>query len=213
MPNGSCGASPRTQGYWKRLCKGPHPSGDALSQADVDCVNNTCTFASVQSVNDICERLHPDPPNNKCEQAEAQFMSLMLNICRGRVTESQPIDSECTANTTVGQSRAEADALLCSTNRNNATCTQAQCESEEINSGQALWTNSLRLEKLQGGGVRLTWAPPYSTSQDMVPTRYRIWGRSSSEQPFVLLTQTPNLTFAHTPPAGTMYEYEITAVW
>ena len=83
----------------------------------------------------------PMPTRDKCKLAEAQFMVLMLNYCQGRIADSTPIRSRCTSNTTVGQSRAQADALLCNPSRSQTACKLAECESQEINTGRALATD------------------------------------------------------------------------
>ena len=211
--NNTCGASPRGLGYWDRLCRGPHPSGDTYTQVDVDCVKESCVFASVRTVVDICARLNADPSHDKCAQAEAQFMAILLNVCRSRVMDAQPIDSQCTKHETVLQSRRDADSLLCNESRTFSECVVAQCESEEINSGLALFANSLRVQRLAGGSIKLTWSPPLSSPQFAAPGRYRLWRRPNSESPYVLLTETTNLAYTDTTAVQGNYQYEVTAVW
>ena len=65
-------------------------------------------------------------------------MALLLNVCRGRVSAGAPIRSRCSDHTTVGESRAESDGMLCSPLRDHKSCEHAQCMSEEINSGNAM---------------------------------------------------------------------------
>src|SRR5262249_38699951 len=79
---GSTSGDARTVGFYRRLCAGEHPES-SLTQADVDCVNDSATFSSVSTVADLCDRLNPNPTNDKCEQAESQFAALLLNRCRG----------------------------------------------------------------------------------------------------------------------------------
>jgi len=203
-------ADPRTQGYWKRLCAGPHPSGETITPADVDCVNDTCTFADVQTIAELCERLYPNPQNNKCEQAEAQFMSLMLNVCHNRVVVSDVIESSCTTHTTVGPSKTEADVLLCNASRGQATCTAAQCESEEVNSGAALRTNSLRVSR-EAGGVRLDWDPP-AGSELGPPRAYQIWRATDAGGIFVRIGETAGLDYVDSSAEGFAL-YRIKYVW
>ena len=141
-------------------------------------------------------------------------MSLLLNVCRGRVTDQETIQSQCSTNTTVGQSRAEADALLCSLSRSQATCAHAQCESEEINSGKALGVTSLRAWKQPDGGIKLTWSPPYSSPDFETARRYRVWRRPASESPFVQIGESPELSFTDDVNGPVSdYQYEVTAVW
>src|SRR4029078_4455023 len=75
--NNTCNT--KGQGYWKRLCHGPH-SGDFYTQKDVDCVNNSCTFSDVQTISQMCDELTDAQGPDKCEKAEAKFMSLLLNV-------------------------------------------------------------------------------------------------------------------------------------
>jgi hypothetical protein len=212
-PNNTCGGSPKALGYWKRLCRGPVGSGDHYAQSDVDCVNDTCVFGTVASIADLCGRLEPTPSTDKCEQAEAQLMALTLNVCRGRVLDAQPIQSDCTNHATVLESRLDAGALLCKPARSFSECARAQCESEEINSGEALFADSLRLQLLPGGSIRLTWQRPVSSDTFSTPRSYRVWRRSSSEAPYVMLGETAGLEFTDTTvPAGN-WQYEITMTW
>ncbi len=183
-------------------------------QVDVACVSATCTFASVATLADLCHRLNPSPSSDKCEQAEAQLMSLMLNICRLRVAEGEGIQSSCSGHTTVGQSRADADAQLCNPMRGQAACTSAQCECEEINSGRALGTTSLRVQKLAGGGVGLSWSPPYSSPDFEAPQRYRVFRRAIGQPVFAQIGETSLLSFTDAATTrGASYEYEVTVVW
>jgi len=132
--NGSCRADFKGPGYWKRLCRMSLRPEDSLTLQDVDCVNNACTFSSIATIEDLCARLDPDPPADRCEQAEAQFMVLMLNVCRGRVADAETIHSGCGRSTTIRDARGLVDALLCDPARSLTKCTQAQCVSD-IDSG------------------------------------------------------------------------------
>jgi len=132
--NGSCRSNPKEPGYWKRLCRTSHASAqDSFTAQDVDCVNNACTFSSVATTADLCARLDPAPPSDKCEQAEARFMALMLNVCRGRVPDAETVHSGCGVSTTVREARALADTRLCDAARSSATCSQTPCAPDETN--------------------------------------------------------------------------------
>jgi len=135
-----CGpASPHSLGFYKKLCKNkPHASGETITPADVACVNDATTFAWVTSVAAVCGVLETKPANDKCRQAEEQFMALLLNRCKGRLWDTLEIQSSCTTLPTVGTATADADALLSGTSRIRAQCTRAQCESQELNTGKAL---------------------------------------------------------------------------
>jgi cysteine-rich repeat protein len=211
--NNTCGANPKGQGYWKRICAAPHASGEFISPVDVECVNDTCTFDDVHTVASLCTVMTPNPPNDKCKKAESHFMTLLLNVCRGRVGRYEATQSSCGNNTDVDEAIHDADALLCSPARNHATCVAAQCESEEINNGKALGVTSLRVTATGNGPVTLTWGPPYTDSDSLSTIRYRVWRRVNSNVAFTQLTETPSLAFTDTTASGTTYQYEVTVVW
>lgn len=215
--NGTCDGNVKGYGWWKRLCRGPHPSGEFISQQDVDCVNNTCTFAEVQTVEQLCAELNPDPQNDKCEQAEADFMSLMLNVCRCRASGTQPIDSHCGGNTTVGPVVPAIDAKLCDPGRTHSDCVSASCAGNEINSGQALWANSVRVGR-QAGTVVISWSAPYASPEGGLTNnvhQYRVYRRTSSEGTYQQIAQVNGniLSFNDTTATGSMYQYEVLAIW
>jgi len=135
--NHSCDASPQGLGYWKRLCEGP-VQGETLTNYDVACVNDACTFSAVASVADLCDRLYASPAGDKCEQGEAELLALQLNVCRLRVDDDQAAEAKkCTSQTSVGGIRAEADSLLCSPARDENMCMTARCECQAVNEGRA----------------------------------------------------------------------------
>ena len=128
----------RTQGFWKRVCNGPHPSGEHENLPGyVGCVRTAATFANV-SVDGLCDRLNPDPKNDKCEQAEAQFMALLLNVCSGRVADCNCVFDSTLGQTTVGDAVAFIDGLLSNPNRTFEDCVLAQAIADAINNGLSL---------------------------------------------------------------------------
>ena len=130
------------QGFWRAVCVNPplHPSGEnANLPGYVACVNVTATFAVVSNVTDLCNRLTPDPNNDKCEKAEAQFMALLLNICSGRVAECNCIDDlNLLGATTVGEAVVLIDNLLSNPTRTVADCKLALAIADDINSDVSL---------------------------------------------------------------------------
>jgi len=215
--NHTCDGQVKSHGWWKRLCRGPHASGEFISMADVACVNDSCTFGNVQSVADICSKFLYLQHWNQCKKAEEQFMGLLLNVCRCRLSETQPIDSDCGGAMTVGEAVDYADGLLCNPMRSDQDCKDAKCFADEINSGYATWNNSLRMQRTGPSTVTLTWAAPYANpdgSNRNVST-YRIWVRADNEQPFTLLGQVNGntLTYTHTNATGDTLNYEVTANW
>ena len=129
----------RTQGFWNRQCKGPHPSGEHQNlPAYVDCVNDTVTFADVDDVDALCDRLQPPVKNDKCEKAEAQFMALLLNLCSGRVAECNCVFDPDLGETTVWDVVELIDLLLSNPIRTFEACVLAQAIADAINSGLTL---------------------------------------------------------------------------
>ena len=188
-----------------------------MSGVDVDCVNNSCTFAGVATTADICNRMTPDPPNDKCEQAEAQLMTLLLNTCRLRLGHPQPIDSSCGPDATVGQAIASADSRLCEAGRDAPSCLLADCATRQISTGQALWANSLRIARVSATSVRLRWQAPFAGPDGMgqMVQQYSIFRRRGSEAPFDLAANVSGQTLEWTDPTATesMLQYEVHPVW
>jgi cysteine-rich repeat protein len=155
--NGACvGTShandpePGSSEDWKKLaCGGPN-KGDALTPADIDCVNDVPNFSDVATLDDVCSILKGTPGKVKggkndaeCDQAEKELMAFAINRCRARVCDESAISntgSTCggTSNTTVGQNWTEAAGLILDLNaRTVAMCNQSRCLSQEINDGHA----------------------------------------------------------------------------
>jgi len=129
---------PKTQGFWKRQCEGPHPSGEPERLSGyAACVDDARTFAGVADAVEICDRLHPQPNSDKCEQAEAQFMALELNACSGRLAPSCCTSSDREPSTVV-EAVAEVDALLANPDRGFDDCVSAQAIADGINSGRTV---------------------------------------------------------------------------
>ena len=143
----------RTQGFWKRVCVKTHPSGEHENLPGyVDCVNATATFTDVDNAYDLCDRLNPTPDRGKSsgkkskgkpvgkkgEQAEAQFMALLLNVCSGRVETCNCVDDPVLGETTVGDVVVVIDALLSNPDRTFEDCVHAQAFADRINNGLTL---------------------------------------------------------------------------
>jgi uncharacterized repeat protein (TIGR01451 family) len=212
--NNTCNT--KGQGYWKRLCHGPH-TGDFYTQADVDCVNNSCTFSGVSTISDLCDEIQPTPANDKCEKAEAKFLSLLLNACRCRVNPGQSLNSRCGPGTTVAAAIAASDATLCNPGRTAAECNHADCATFEIINGEAMWANSLRLTT-SGTSVRLTWEPPYASPDTLTQggvKKYHVYRRAQGSTG--VFTQigivNPNqaLTYLDTTAGSGSWTYEVTS--
>jgi hypothetical protein len=206
-------ANPRTTGYYKRLCQGPH-SGDQLINADAVCVASVAhTFAGISTVADLCAELEPTQPNSDpCDRSDDDLMVLALNICRARVCVAQSIDSQCGTNGNVGQSLAESDTILGTASRNADTCAHAKCLDEEINTGRALELNSLTIRR-DTNGARLEWRPPYLNDGTGRPSKYDLWRRvQGSLVPFTKLGTTTDEFFVDAVAGSGAFQYEVTAV-
>jgi hypothetical protein len=205
--------NPRSNGWYKRLCHGPH-SGDQLTDADAACVGSVAhAFAGISTVADICAELEPSQPNNDpCDRTDDDLMVLALNICRARVCVAQGIDSQCGSNDHVAQSLAESDAILASPSRSDTTCAHAKCLDEEVNTGRALELNSLTLRR-EAEGVRLDWRPPYLDDGINQPAKYNVWRRvAGSLSPFTKIGAPKTPGYLDTTAGSGTYEYEVTAV-
>jgi hypothetical protein len=205
--------NPRTNGYYKSLCQGPH-SGDALTDADAACVASVAsTFGGISTVADLCAELTPSQPNNDpCDRSDDDLLVLALNICRARMCTAQSIDSQCGDNADVGASLSESNAIQADPSRNAAACDHAKCLDEEINTGRALEMNSLLLRR-ESGGIRLDWSPPYLDDGTGPPSQYHVWRRSQgSLAPFVQIGATVEANFLDTTADVGAYQYEVTAV-
>jgi hypothetical protein len=129
----------RTQGFWKRQCKGPHPSGEHDNLPDyVNRVNSNETFVKVVDVDGLCDRLNPIPKKDKCKQAEAQFMAAFLNVASRRVGGSNCLDDPDLKATTVGEALSSIDGLLSNPGRDIDDCVLAQAIADRINNSKTL---------------------------------------------------------------------------
>jgi hypothetical protein len=137
--------APKTQGFWRRQCAGPHPSGEHQMLPDyLSCLNEHDVFSELADTGEMCAVLNPQEVTHasqkerKCLQAESQVMALALDICSGRVSESCCVDSVDTIAISVHLAVAEAAALVADENRTFADCRQAQAIAGSINTGAGL---------------------------------------------------------------------------
>lgn len=129
----------RTQGFWKRQCRGAHPSGEAERLDELALAASAfAPFGDVATAEDACDRLHPEPEQDKCEQAEAQAMAAALNVVSGRVATCNCLDDPDLGETTVGEALAFIGALLASPDRTFEDCVLAQAVAVRINEGTSL---------------------------------------------------------------------------
>lgn len=210
-PNGTCDGNPKNRGYWKHLCQDPRAT-DFFTEMDVECVNDLCTFASVGSTNDICNRLDPEPSGDRCVLAEAQLLAAALNLCRARIASGDVARPSCGSDTTVGEALTATDALLCDPGRTQDNCGDLNCAASEISSGAALGANTLRVTRQGSSQVRLEWKPLYGP-EGFAPARlYRVWRRTDPAGPFVQIGETSALHLTDNEAAEDSLRYEITIV-
>ena len=81
--------APRTEGFWRRVCKKDHPD-----QPDRSILTD-----------ELCEDLNPDPNRDPCERARSQFAAVQYNVISGR------LDATCTVDA-IGEDVAAAIALV-----------------------------------------------------------------------------------------------------
>jgi len=166
---------PRAAGHYGRLCDGtlPPPS-DPLTAADVACVAGTCTFAAVDSVAELCAVLAGSKTSDACQRADAELMALRLNVCRGEICAADPVSAVCAIHATAGDAFGHADALLCNPRPTVAECLLATCAPREVNTGVAVQADTLVVDRLGAGEIRLTWHPPLHDASRTI-LGYRVW--------------------------------------
>jgi len=168
---------------------------------------NSRTFASVTTVAQVCQILDADA-NDKCAQAEAQFIAALLNLCKHRLSLAEEIISQCGDNTTVAQSLLEANAILSNPARTAADCVTAQCESQELDSGAAITGIIVLYADRTDASVHVRWYPPNGTSG----SSYNLWRRVRGVGSFSIIATTPNFYYDDTQMVdGVNYEYRVTA--
>jgi hypothetical protein len=129
-----CSAAPAA-GFWKRQCTKTHPSGEHEYLSDyVAQVSAIEPFTDVSTVEELCDRVDPAPGSDKCMQAEAQFMTLVLNYVSGRLAGDCCVDED----STVADVIAAIEALLGNLSRTIEDCEQAYLLATGINEGTAL---------------------------------------------------------------------------
>jgi len=218
--NGSCNANPKEVGYWRRLCGGSDDPQEFYTDADAICIRTfSCAFSGVD-VDGICRYLGPIQPIRfvwpSCGHATEELMALALNLCRGRVTTYQEIDSRCANNATAGGAFREADLILCNDRFSaDASCDRALCETREINQGRALNVHGLVVSKLSSGGLHLAWTPPLADMEALTatPRSYRVWRATGAQATLVQIVEVAGTSFDDTSAEHGYIRYDVTPVW
>jgi hypothetical protein len=127
-------------GFWKRQCPKNHPSEEHNYLQDyVALVSATAPFTDVTTVELLCEQLYPEPETDKCLQADAQFMTLLLNRASGRLDDACCVTASDGTTTTVSDMIVAIETLLGDeTSRTEADCDQAHTLMSGINGGTTL---------------------------------------------------------------------------
>jgi hypothetical protein len=197
-------SAPHSIGHYKHSCSDPN-SDDPITAANVDCVNNWSAFTSVTTVAQVCTILGSS--GSKCEQAAAQFMAAVLNLCKHRLSLGEQIISSCGDNTTVAASMLQANAILSNPASSDSDCATAQCESEELDVGSALNGIILLMADRTDTAVHVRWYPPAGSTS----TSFYLWRRVRGVGSFAIIATTPNLYYDDTQVVdGTNYEYNVT---
>lgn len=96
-----------------------------MSEADLTCARTTLTFASSDSVASVCRVVKPHA-HDSCARADMRFMSLILNLCRQRLSRASAIQTDCGA-FTVGEIESRVDEILSDPHRDATACQSALC--------------------------------------------------------------------------------------
>jgi hypothetical protein len=125
-------------------------------------------FLDVADEAGICEHLVPDPASDKCEQARAQAMALVLNVCSGRlevgcsaggVGESLRAVSELLSAPDLAACR-DAQALAAGMNEAESACAEAGDESAGEPDGDGGGASGGQVSDGAGAGIPDAAADP-----------------------------------------------------
>jgi hypothetical protein len=96
-------------------------------------------------VDDVCDILHlhhegkhPSKDEKKCMQAEAQFMTMLLNLASCRVGLCNMVDDPDLGVMPAGDVTEWLDGLLSDPNRTFQQCVRAQAVADRFNNGETL---------------------------------------------------------------------------
>ena len=80
--------------------------------------------------------------------------------------------------------------------------------------GDALATNSLRLERMADRRIELSWTPPNPDVLFGPPRVYRVLRRTGSEVPYILLAETYDLSYVDsTMQPDALFECDVMPLW
>ena len=130
--NGVCTDDPKRRKFWKKVLRGRIP-GEVITQADIACIQESCLFPEVNTLQDVFDKLARGSSEDSCLRAESHMMALVINMCRYRILPSRLGQVKCSDGPTVGAMRSEAETLMCTPQKTQDQCSQAKCIAARIN--------------------------------------------------------------------------------
>jgi hypothetical protein len=127
-----CNDDPKRRKFWKKVYKGKIP-GEEFTQADVQCIQNSCLFSGIETVADIYDKLSRGSQDDACLRAESQMLTMTINVCRYRMLADRAGHVSCSQQTTVGAMKTDAESMMCKQGRSQNDCKQAKCIAARIN--------------------------------------------------------------------------------
>lgn len=129
----------RTLGFWKRVSEDAAFASDVEKSAEhTDCIADTRTFSHLTHIEDVFAALHVDDNALPAQRAEAQFLTLLLNYCSGRVELCQCVSDPVAGQTTVEGLIRLLDDLLSNPGRSKGDVANALAIAERFNSDSTL---------------------------------------------------------------------------
>jgi hypothetical protein len=126
----------RTQGFWRRVCKKPHPEEpDGVDPYVTDVVTLGSPIFDGFVTDAICDLMAVSPPeNDMCRKAKRQFMALLLNVASSRLTLCQSL-----TNGDIVQDAVDQIKTLLDGNPDPSSCELAKTIADDINNGITLF--------------------------------------------------------------------------
>jgi len=109
-----CDPDPRTQGFWRRVCKKAHPA-----QPDRSILTD-----------ELCADLNPDPNSDPCERARSQFAAVLYNLDSDRLQGVCIVEDN---GESLADTVAEIEALIA--DGTDDSCKEASGIAASINEG------------------------------------------------------------------------------
>jgi len=130
--NGVCTDNPKKRKFWKKVYQGKIP-GEALTQGDLECIQDSCLFAGIETLADVYDKLSRGSQDDACLRAESQMLTMTINVCRYRMLANRSGHVRCSDAPTVGAMKSDAEAMMCKPNPSQNECHKAKCIAARIN--------------------------------------------------------------------------------